>query len=121
MAIQLLNLRHVPEDEADEVRALLERHGIGWYETEPNRWGISAGAFWLRDDEQAAEARRLLEDYQAERGRRARAEHEQAVAAGTAETLRARLRRHPVASAIYILVAAGLVYLAVRPFFGIAG
>ena len=59
MSQLLLNLRHVPEDEADEVRALLERNAIAWYETEPNRWGISAGAIWVREDDQFERARAL--------------------------------------------------------------
>ena len=47
MATLLLNLRHVPEDEADDVRALLDANGIAWYETQPSRWGISGGGIWL--------------------------------------------------------------------------
>ncbi|MFO7288296.1 MAG: DUF6164 family protein, partial [Gammaproteobacteria bacterium] len=48
MAKLLLNLRGVPDDEADEIRALLEEHGIAFYETPPSRWGVSAGGIWLR-------------------------------------------------------------------------
>ena len=32
MPYQLLNLRHVPEDEAEEVRALLDAEAISYYE-----------------------------------------------------------------------------------------
>jgi hypothetical protein len=73
MAKLLLNLRHVPEDETDEIRALLEEHGIGYYETEPNRWGISAGAIWIKDDSRYADAMALMAAYQQERSARARA------------------------------------------------
>lgn len=31
MAKLLLNLRNVPDDEADDVRAMLEAHGIAFY------------------------------------------------------------------------------------------
>jgi len=47
MTTLLLNLRRVPDDEADEVRALLERHDIPFYETTPSLWGVSAGGIWL--------------------------------------------------------------------------
>jgi hypothetical protein len=33
MAKLLLNLRNVPDDEADDVRALLDEHDIAYYET----------------------------------------------------------------------------------------
>ena len=49
MAKLLLNLRHVPQDEADEVRELLSTNGIDYYETRPSLWGISAGGIWLHD------------------------------------------------------------------------
>src|SRR5690606_18742767 len=39
----LLNLRQVPADEASEVRELLSRHAIDFYETTPSQWGISHG------------------------------------------------------------------------------
>ncbi|MCX7041690.1 MAG: DUF6164 family protein, partial [Gammaproteobacteria bacterium] len=32
MSKLLLNLRNVPDDEADDVRALLDAHGIAYYE-----------------------------------------------------------------------------------------
>lgn len=73
MAKLLFNLRNVPDDEADEVRALLEHHGVDWYETRPGPWGISAGGLWLRDADAYPQARRLLDDYQQQRRDQARA------------------------------------------------
>lgn len=92
----LLNLRHVPEDEADEVRALLESHGIDYYETPPNRWGISAGGLWTREAEVAARAKPLLETYQRERQQRARAEWEEAQREGRAPTLLQAILAEPL-------------------------
>ena len=121
MAKLLLNLRHVPEDEAEEVRGLLEAHGIGFYETPPNRWGISMGGIWLADDEQAERARVLLDDYQAERRRRSREDWEARRAAGEAETFLGLLRREPL-RIVALVGAAGLIaYFVVSPFFGIGG
>ena len=47
MTTLLLNLRRVPDDEADEVRALLEQNRILFYETAPSMWGISSGGMLL--------------------------------------------------------------------------
>lgn len=96
MSTQLLNLRHVTDEEADEVRALLERHAIDYYETRPSRWGISAGAIWIADRSRVPEARQLMAAYQAERGARVRAEHAAARAAGEADTLWRVLRAAPL-------------------------
>jgi hypothetical protein len=117
MPTLLLNLRNVPEDEADEVRELLERHHIAFYETPPSRWGISMGGIWVGDDDQAAHARHLLDDYQHERARRARAEYEQNKRAGTADTLLGRLLRDPVKTLLFTAIAAALLYFLIRPFF----
>lgn len=95
MATLLLNLRNVPDDEADEVRALLAEHGIAFYETPPSFWGVSAGGFWLREPARRAEAQALLERYQAERGERMRARREQEVRDGRAPSTWDGIRARP--------------------------
>ena len=45
----LLNLRRATDDEADDVRALLDAQHIAFYETTPNLWGISAGGIWVTE------------------------------------------------------------------------
>lgn len=110
----LLNLRHVPDDEADEVRRLLDANAIGYYETRPSVFAISAGGIWIRDRQAFALARRLMDDYQRERGERARAQRRQALADGTAETFASLLRRRPLfvlATLLAMLLAAALVVL----------
>ncbi|KAF1685553.1 hypothetical protein B1992_11315 [Pseudoxanthomonas broegbernensis] len=72
MAKRLFDLRNVPDDEADEVRALLTAHALDWYETRPGSWGMSAGGLWLRDKADYPRARRLLDEYQRQRRDRAR-------------------------------------------------
>jgi hypothetical protein len=116
MSILLLNLRHVPDDEADEVRALLDANGIAWYETQPSRWGISGGAIWLADDTAAAVAARLLHDYQQQRVARARAQHAEALREGRAEGWSSLLRGDPlrlVAALLATAFVAGLLALPV--------
>ena len=48
MALLLFRLRNVPDDEADEVRHLLNENSIEFYETSAGNWGISMPAIWLR-------------------------------------------------------------------------
>src|SRR5688500_2229030 len=95
MAKLLLNLRNVPDDEADDVRAMLDAHGIAFYETGPSMWGISAGGIWVTEDTAIVEAKRLMAEYQAQRQSRAQAEYAAAKRAGTAETFWRVLRAEP--------------------------
>ncbi len=67
MAVKLFRLRHVPEDELEEIRALLLEHDVAFYETTAGGWGISEAAIWLHDPEQLESAKALLERYQQER------------------------------------------------------
>ncbi len=120
MSTLLLNLRGVPDDEADDVRELLQTHGIAFFETPPNRWGVTAGAIWLSDDDRAPEAAELLAQYQRQRREQAHAEQARQRAAGTAETLAGKVSRRPLASTVYLLIVAGLIYFTVRPFFDLA-
>lgn len=116
MSKLVLNLRNVPDDEADDVRALLDAHDIAYYETRPSMWGISAGGIFVTQDDAILEASRLLADYQEQRGTRARAEYAKAVRDGTAETFWTALRAEPgrvVLTLLGILFLLGLVALPV--------
>ncbi|MBU6417533.1 MAG: hypothetical protein KJS83_10235, partial [Xanthomonadaceae bacterium] len=73
MSKLLLNLRNVPDDEADEVRAMLDAKRIAFYETAPSPWGISAGGIWVTEDADFADAKRAFDDYEQQRSARARA------------------------------------------------
>ena len=115
MAKLLLNLRNVPDDEADEVRAMLDANGIAYYETRPGPWNISVGGIWVKEDSAIAEARRLMADYQDQRGIRMRAEHAAAVRDGTAETFRSQLRDEPVRVLLTVLAIVCLLGLMAVP------
>jgi hypothetical protein len=114
MSNLLLNLRDVPDDEADDVRRFLDSAGIGYYETQPNLWGIS-GCIWIRDDGDLAEAQRLMAEYQ--RGRQARAREERAEAErnGSAETFVGVLRAQPLQVALIVIAIALLLGLVALP------
>jgi hypothetical protein len=117
MAKLLLNMRLVPDDEAADVRAMLDEARIPWYETEPSRWGISHGGIWVRDDEDVDRAKALMAGYQATRRERARAERAAALRDGTAETFADVLRREPLRVLLAVLgIAAALAVLALVPF-----
>jgi Flp pilus assembly protein TadB len=94
---------------------MLEEHGIGYYETEPNRWGISAGAIWIKDDSRYADAMALMAAYQQERSARARAQREQARIDGSAETLAQQIRKQPLRLVFILFALAILVGLALWP------
>lgn len=121
MSNLLLNLRHVPDDEADDVRAMLDAHGIAFYETRPSAWGVSAGGIHVTEPSDMAEARRLMADYQERRRIRARAEHEAARRDGTAETFWTVLRDEPARVALVALAIAFLLALVALPVFLLRG
>ncbi|MFC4728094.1 DUF6164 family protein [Coralloluteibacterium thermophilus] len=116
----LLNLRNVPDDEADEVRALMRDNRIEIYETPANRWGISAAGIWVRDDEDWPRARRLMDDYQLERRTRVREALAEARRDGSAETFWSLLRARPLqvlgilAAVVFIAALSALPFLLLR-------
>ena len=105
MAKLLLNLRNVPDDEADEVRAWLAESGMEFYETRPSPWGISYGGIWMRNDADIDRARQLMAAYQRQRRQRALAEQATAQQDGTAETFGVLLRKRP----LYVLAMLGAI------------
>ncbi|WP_202842756.1 DUF6164 family protein [Luteimonas saliphila] len=115
MAKLLLNLRHVPDDEADDVRALLEAARIDYYETRPGPLGISAGGIWVRSDDDVPEAKRRMAEYQRERALRVRAEHAQARREGTAETFSDLVRAQPLRVLVIVVAIALLLGLMALP------
>lgn len=116
MSKLLLNLRNVPDDEADDARGLLETHRIAYYETPPSMWGISAGGIFVSHDADIDEAKRVMAEYQRQRQARARAEHAAAVRDGTAGTFRTQLRDEPLRVALAVLgIVAALALLFVVP------
>ena len=116
MPEHLLNLRGVPDDEAEEVRALLDEHHIDFYETPAGNWGISSPAIWLRADRQLDEARELLDDYQRQRALRVRGEYRQLQQQGRAERLIDRLLVDPIRFLFLLAVIALVLYVSISPF-----
>ncbi len=116
MTTLLLNLRQVPEDEAQAVRALLDEHHIPFYETEPSLWGISFGGIWLSNPDDKDRAKTLLADYQEARGREQRQRYEQAQREGTAPTLIQRILEQPLRALAVMVAVTGLLLVTLVPF-----
>ena len=117
MSRLLFRMRGVPEDEAEEVRDLLDTHSIEFFETHAGNWGISMPALWVKRDEQFLEARRLLDDYQAERAARIQREFALSRERGEARTLWHSFREDPVRFVGYSGLALVVLYFSVRFFF----
>lgn len=116
MSKLLLNLRNVPDDEADDVRALLDAKRIPFHETMPSIFGISAGGIWVTDDADFAVAKRVFDDYEQQRSARVRAEYAAAKRAGTAETFFSLLRDDPLRVVMVVLGILIVLGVATLPF-----
>lgn len=120
MPTMLFSLRQVPDDEADEVRALLREHEIGFYETPGSKWGLGAGALWTRDAEAVARAKALIAEYQERRGEQARAEHASRVRDGTAPTFLDVVRNEPLRVLLVLLGVAFFAGLCALPWYALS-
>ena len=116
MPVRLYSLRYVPDDEALELRELLEEHGIDFYETQASNWGISAGAFWLRSEEQLDQAKQLIEDYQQQRAKVARENYETLKREGRQITFVDNFRQKPLQLILYIAAILFILYVSLKPF-----
>ncbi len=119
MSVQLVNLRGVPDDEAQEIRVLLTSNGIDYYETPAGNWGISIPALWLNDEAQMEQAQRLLEQYQAKRYASARNTYEQAKGAGKSRSLFDVFKENPLRFIFYLVVILVVIYFSTMPFLAI--
>ena len=72
MTVKLFSLSGVPDDEANDIRELLENHKIVYYEIRQT----SSPAIWLRTNKHEQKARELIDDYQKERASNARMAYE---------------------------------------------
>ncbi len=116
MPVQVFKLRNVPDDEADDVRALLSENEIEFYETSAGNWGISAPGIWLRDESRFAEARALIETYQVERQQRMREEYEQLRRQGRQRSVAQLIAENPLRAILYLIGIVVILYISIKPF-----
>jgi hypothetical protein len=116
MAVLLMKLRLVPDDELAEIEDLLQAHELEFYTTTAGNWGISMPALWLVDDSRREEAKNLLEHYAVERQRRAREIYEAQRDAGKARTLWDMASENPLRWLLSLVMVAALLYVSLVPF-----
>ncbi|MBE0461973.1 MAG: DUF6164 family protein [Halomonadaceae bacterium] len=119
MAHLLFRLRHVTDEEAMEIRALLAEHRFDVYETQAGFFRLGVDAIWLRDERQREAAETALAAYQVARFNHAQRELHEAQAQGNAPTLWRRLLEHPVQVALVLIAVGLIVALTVGPFLGL--
>ena len=119
MSVILFKLKHVPDDEADEVRELLAKNSISYYETSAGKWGISMPAIWLKDETQFVYARHLIEAYQSERVHRVKEEYKKLKREGKIETIVDRIKQKPLQSILYLAIIIFIAYVSIKPFLDI--
>lgn len=119
MPVRLFILKGVPDDEADDIRQLMERHQINFYETPAGNWGMSLPAIWLPDESQYEEAYNLIAKYQIERRDKAQDEYQRLKREGKSAGFVAGVREDPVRTIVFLLIIALLLYLSIKPFISI--
>lgn len=120
MAVLLMKLRYVPDDELAEIQQLLDEHALEYYTTTAGTWGISMPGLWLVDASRLQSARALLQDYAEQRQARARELYEAMKEAGKQRTVLDIARENPLRFVLYIGIVALLVYISIVPFFRLA-
>lgn len=120
MPVILFKLRNVPEDEAEEIRELLSRHNIEFYETPAGRWGVSMEAIWLKDESLFDNAKQLIDDYQAQRYQRVRQEYRDLKEQGKVESFAQRLANRPAQILFYLAIILTILYFVTMPFIKMA-
>ncbi len=116
MRVRLFSLRHVPQDEADDIRRLLAEHDIDFYETHAGGWGISVPAIWLYDDAHQPRAEALIQQYQRQRTRQAKEAYAALRKAGQHRTWRDNCRQHPWQAVLLLLMIGFVLYVSLSPF-----
>lgn len=116
MAIHLMSMRGVPEDELDEICDLLEKNNVSHYVTAPGNWLISAGAIWINNQEQLPQAHALLNEYQQQRSQKAQEEYSRSRLSGKQASLLDRIIESPLRFIGYLAIIIFILYVSLMPF-----
>jgi len=111
MAILLFSLRGVPDDESLEIKDLLDKHEIDYYETSAGNWGISMPALWLRNDEQLEKSQKLLNEYHKQRAETQRKIYQEQKKDRKNKSIINVFIENPIRFLIYIAAIAFMIYL----------
>ena len=116
MSKLLFRLRHVPDDEIEEVRQLLDEKQIAYYETSAGNWGISMPGLWVQNDEEFERARELFDEYQRQRTLRVREEYRRLQELGEARTMWQVFQESPLKFITYVGLIGLVLYASLRFF-----
>ena len=116
MTIKLFSLKGVPEDEAEDIRELLNQNNIDYYETPGGLWGISVPAIWLKHEDQLKTAYPLIEKYQSERRFKAKQEYEELKKKGGLNAVIYRIMEDPIRFIVYLAIIIVVLYFSIKPF-----
>ena len=116
MSTLIFRLRHVPEDEAQAIRELLDQNDIDWFETNAGNWGIAMPGIWVADDEQAPQARALIDDYQIRYSSTQKELHEKQKQQGHEKKLIQALHERPLRTFSIVIFCLFILYVTIHPF-----
>lgn len=119
MSSLVFKLRNVPEDEAEEVRALLNEHRIEFYETTAGNWGIGMPGIWV-PEEDVQTTRTLINEYQQSRAEDQRSQYRHSTEQGTASPWYSQFVKHPLGTTGIVLFCLFIVYALLSPFIRLA-
>lgn len=111
-------LKNVPLDEAQDVRELLEKNFIDYYETPGGNWGFSVEAIWLKNEDQLQQARQLLDEYQVQLTKKAQEEYRELKEQGQVETLFDKIKHEPIKVILYTAAFLAVLYISLKPYLG---
>lgn len=116
MARLLFKLTLVPDDEAQEIRELLDAANIRYYETDAGFWRVGLDAIWLASRDQEDEARALILEYQQKRALQQKQNYAQLIAAGENISLWQSFRLRPLRSLLAFIAVLFTLTLTLVPF-----
>lgn len=116
MATLLYRLNNVPEDEAEDIRQLLDDKGFDFYETQAGFFGLGVAAIWLVNDQQLPLAKATLDEYHAKRAIEQRQQYETLRANGEIPGFMQSIWQHPIRFIGVLLLIAFVLSLMLIPF-----
>jgi len=116
MAELIFNLKDVPEEEANDIRDLLDTNQIEFYETSAGRWKISVAAIWVTHNEDYIKSRQLINEYQHNLIARRQAERADPENRANIPDWKEHLRNNPIVVLLYIVAIAVVIALSILPF-----
>lgn len=121
MPTLVFRLRNVPEDEANDVRELMDENEFDWYETSAGNWGIAMPGIWVSNDDELKKARQLIETYQRTRQATMRENYHQKIEDGSVVSFAQRLKEHPLRVAGLVIFCVFILFVSINPFMQLIG